>query len=96
MTRVLAAVLIGFAFAAQAVAAESVTPVATAGDAIHPRLMGAHVSEVDAPGADIRCLLPPRLTRLGRHATVLAPSRAIKTDAVACRQRGGTRLDLPS
>lgn len=37
----------------------------------------------------VNCLLPPKVRRLGRNKTYLAPRRPIRTTAVECRVRGG-------
>lgn len=37
----------------------------------------------------VDCLLPPKVRRLGRSATYLAPRQPIRTTAVECRIRGG-------
>jgi len=37
----------------------------------------------------VNCLLPPKVRRLGRNKTYLAPRRPVRTTAVECRVRGG-------
>lgn len=59
---------------------------------------GAQAKSLEADSQNVRnaddlvivdCLLPPKVRRLGRRSTYLAPRQPVRTTAVQCRIRGG-------